>query len=496
MRSGARLGFVVAALGVLAAGALLAAVPRVPEASRQNAITRSKDARMKGAYRFEDGGWIYAHLEGTPEEVGYQHGYLLAAEIRDALRAVTLDSTHRTQRDWNFFRETARNILWPHVDAEYQQEMNGIAAGVNASRAGGTAAHALDVWDIVALNAFEEVSDYYVPVLNAEEHRPNPPMAVAPGNCSAFVATGSYTKDHRIVMAHNNWTSYWAGQRWRVIFDIVPATGHRMLMDGFPGVITSDDDFGVNDAGIMVTETTITQFRGFDVNGKPEFERSRKAMQYAESIDDYVRIMVDGNNGGYANDWLVGDNKTGEIAQLELGLKHHRLWRTRDGYFVGSNFPSDAQVMREETSFNPKNAGSSPNARHTRWLQLMAEYKGKIGADEAAQFISDHYDTVLKREAPTERTLCGHVDTVSRGIPEWSWAGFYPGGAVQGKVMDSTMAAAMTLRARIGHPCGEDFASQPFLAKHKSYDWQAGILGDMKAGPWTTFRSGEKAPGQ
>jgi len=27
-------------------------------------------------------------------------------------------------------------------------------------------------------------------------------------------------------------------------------------------------------------------------------------MQYAESIDDYVRIMVDRNNGGYANDWL------------------------------------------------------------------------------------------------------------------------------------------------------------------------------------------------
>ena len=33
--------------------------------------------------------------------------------------------------------------------------------------------------------------------------------------------------------------------------------------------------------------------------------------------------MLDGNNGGYANDWLIGDNKTGEIALLELGLKNH-----------------------------------------------------------------------------------------------------------------------------------------------------------------------------
>jgi hypothetical protein len=40
----------------------------------------------------------------------------------------------------------------------------------------------------------------------------------------------------------------------------------------------------------------------FDPKGKPEFERARKAMQYSNSIDDNVRIMLDGNNGGYAND--------------------------------------------------------------------------------------------------------------------------------------------------------------------------------------------------
>ena len=120
-------------------------------------------------------------------------------------------------------------------------------------------------------------------------------------------------------------------------------------MDGFPGVITSDDDFGVNGAGIMITETTMTQFEGWDPNGKPEFMRSRKALQYAKSIDDYVRIIKEGNNGGYANDWLIGDRKTGEIAYLELGLKNTPLWRTKDGYFVSSNFPRDPKLIREET---------------------------------------------------------------------------------------------------------------------------------------------------
>ena len=60
--------------------------------------------------------------------------------------------------------------------------------------------------------------------------------------------------------------------------------------------------------------------RGTDRNGIPEFVRARKAMQYAESVDDFARMMKDGNNGGYANSWLVGDRKTNEIARLELGI--------------------------------------------------------------------------------------------------------------------------------------------------------------------------------
>ena len=31
---------------------------------------------------------IFIHLEGTPAEIGYQHGYLLAPEIADAHKAI------------------------------------------------------------------------------------------------------------------------------------------------------------------------------------------------------------------------------------------------------------------------------------------------------------------------------------------------------------------------------------------------------------------------
>ena len=98
-----------------------------------------------------------------------------------------------------------------------------------------------------------------------------------PEHCSAFVATGSYTKDGKVVIAHNNWTNYLDGERWTIVFDIVPTKGKRMLMDGLPGVIHSADDFVMNSAGIVITETTIGHFSGYDAAGIPEFVRARKA---------------------------------------------------------------------------------------------------------------------------------------------------------------------------------------------------------------------------
>ncbi len=467
-----RAGILFAVAGILSCAALAATKP---------------DARLEKAYRFQQGGWTYVHLQGSPADVGYQHGYLLAPEIQDAFEAIRLFDTHQSQHDWEFFRTIAREKLWPHIDAEYQQELQGISDGVKAHGV------ELDVWDIVALNAFEEVPDYYLPWLAKQNKSAANPKLKAPGNCSAFVATGSMTKDHQIVIAHNNWTSYLAGERWVIVFDIQPEHGNRILMDGFPGVIVSDDDFGVNSAGMMVTETTITQAEGWDPEGKPEFMRARKALQYANSIDDYVRIVKEGNNGGYANDWLIGDRKTGEIAYLELGLKNTPLWRTKDGYFVSSNFARDPKVLKDDApSFDPNDASSSPNARHIRAEQMVQQAKGSIDVAFAEKYLADHFDSFEKKEQADERSLCGHIDASPRGVKQWGDDPFDPDGAVQGKAMDSAMAAKMSFVAHAGHPCGADFLAGPFLDQHPEYSWQKPLLRDMKAGPWTVFTSGQK----
>jgi hypothetical protein len=434
--------------------------------------------RLVGSHRSEKNGWIFVHLEGTPEQVGYQHGYLLSSEIADLLRVCKPFLEKTSKRDWNFYRQSAEKMLWTRTEPEYQREIDGIALGLNAR---GVKA---DRWDLLALNAIEELPYYYVPWLDKKEGKT--PTTHAPGNCSAFVATGSYTKDRRIVMGHNAWTNYVVGTRWNIIFDIKPEKGHRFLMDGLPGVIASDDDFGVNAAGIMITETTITQFEGWDPEGKPEFARARKALQYSDSIDDFARIMRDGNNGGYANDWLIGDNKTGEIALFELGLKNQILKRTKDGCFVGSNFPIDPKLTQEETKFDVNKKDSSPNARKARWEQLMSQHKGSIDIELGKCFENDDFDVIDKRHEANDRTLCGRVEITSRGVPEWDWAPYFPGGTVQSKVIDASLAQSMQFWAQVGHQ-GSDFIAEEFLSQHKEHDWMRGLLRDMKCGPWTKF---------
>jgi Phospholipase B len=447
-------------------------------------VAVTDDEKLRGSNRLERNGWVYLHLEGAPGKIGYQHGYWLAQEINDLMRVMKPFLQHQSKRDWNFYRQASETMLWPKMEKEYQEEIDGIVAGASAKGV------KLDRYDVVVMNAFIELAYYYVPMLDKQKGLQA--TTKAPGNCSAFIATGSWTADRSIVMGHNAWTDYVIGSRWNMIFDIEPEKGHRMLMDGLPGVIASMDDFGVNANGMMVTETTITGFFGFDPNGKPEFERARKALQYSNSIDDYVRIMLDGNNGGYANDWLVGDNKTGEIALFELGLKEHSVRRTKDGYFVGSNFPVDPKLTKAETNFDVKNRASSPNARRTRWEQLMAEHKGKIDIEAGKKFETDGFDAFEKKQGPNERSLCGAAELSPRGVPEWDWPKNFPGGTVQVKVMDSTMAKEMKLWAAYGHPCAPDFIAEDFLKQHPEYEWMRGLLRDMKAGAWTQFEIGMK----
>jgi hypothetical protein len=121
----------------------------------------------------------------------------------------------------------------------------------------------------------------------------------------------------------------------------------------------------------------------------------------------------------------------------------------------------------------------------------VGEHKGRIDLELGKAFETDSFDVITLKNEADERTLCGRVEVSPRGVPEWDWGPFYPGGTVQAKVIDATSAGHMAFWGQVGHH-GSDFIADVFLTKHPQYGWMRELLKDMKSGPWTRFETGMK----
>jgi len=422
-------------------------------------------------------GWLLVHLEGTPYQLGYQRGYLTSKLSAQWVRSCLGPSGPARTR----LRRIAARFIWPKVPAEYRQEMRGIAAGM---RARGNKA---DVWDVVAANAWADLYVYRSSaarsLTSAAEgtaslsgrstassgtviDSASSPLAAGPtgaGHCSAFIATGSATRDHRIVMGHTTWAGYGDSFTDRVIFDMKPASGHSFRYQGAPAAIWSGEDWYVNDTGLMICETS---FEDSPVNprGVPLFVRIREAVQYASSIDDVVRTLRRHNNGAYPNEWLIGDAKTDEIASLQLGCRASDLKRTSSGFYGSSNWPTGRNWLRETPWDSPSWANGEYD-RYMRWRDLRDRWWGRIDAQAGETMLADHRDYYLDRTQASSRTICGHfeAETEVRGDT-------IPYGSIDGKVITSTMAlSGMQMLARWGHPCGAVFQAGRFLRTHPAW---------------------------
>jgi hypothetical protein len=123
----------------------------------------------------------------------------------------------------------------------------------------------------------------------------------------------------------------------------------------------------------------------------------------------------------------------------------------------------------------------------------MGQHKGAIDLDLAKMAETDGLDVIAGKSERNERTLCGRVEISPRGVPEWDWTPFYPGGTIHAKVIDGKLADRLAFWAEIGHH-GSDFLAEPFLKDHPDYDWMRGLLRDMKNGPWSRFETRMKSP--
>ncbi len=340
------------------------------------------------AYRYPAAGWIYLHIEGKPYDRGYQHGYLMSKEIPEYLKRCAFDLAGKADaQTWNTYRTSANALFLRGFDREILEEMRGIADGANAAGAKWLD-RKLDLIDIVVANTEVEMSELASAMKMTPTGLEGLHFDVPADHCSAFAATGAATRDGKMVIGHVTWWPQTLAEQTNVMLDIKPETGHRLLMQSYPGGIESGTDWYQNDAGIVLTETTIRQ-TPFNPQGTPVAFRARMAIQYSANIDDVVKQLGTRNNGLYTNEWLIGDGKTNEIAMYELGTSHTKLWRSSKdewfngttGFYWGNNNAKDMAVKLEylpDPQGAPEYVPFVATGRDLEWQDLYRQYKGHI----------------------------------------------------------------------------------------------------------------------
>ncbi len=402
------------------------------------------------AYRYPAAGWIYLHIEGKPYERGFQHGYLMAREIPDYLARCSWDLAGRSDKSsWEQMRTSANALFLRGFDKEILEEMRGIADGANANGAK-FLGRKLDLIDIVAANSAVELEMLRDAVkvtptgiegvrFDAPSYAPKPKDGSPADRCSAFAATGPATADGKMIIGHVTWWSATLAEQTNVMLDIKPETGHRVLMQSYPGGIESGTDWYQNDFGMVLTETTIEQ-TPFNQTGASEAFRARMAIQYGGNVDEVVKQLGDRNNGLYTNEWIIGDAKNNEIAMYELGTKHTKLWRSSKnewfgntpGFYWGDNNAKDLSVNLEylpDPQGAPQFVPYVPRVRDEAWQDLYNKYKGHI--DEQFAF-----------------TAFGKAPLISRST-------------MDAKVATADMASHMMVWAEFGRPDESVFAVRP-----------------------------------
>lgn len=364
-------------------------------------------------------GWIQIIVSGNAYDIGLSHGQQLRehiAKIPSVLRHVI--KTQLKPVTYKKYMADCTRLIGPLICPSIKEELNGMVAGANNPEI------TYDV--LLGWNSFLSMCTYY-----EQNH----------GRCCAFIATGSATKDGKILMAHNTHSDYKTGALLCVAQDTRPSDGNRFIMQTAPGLVCSSADWFICANGIVGCETTIS-----NLNYKPDFKpgftpyfcRIRKAMQYGESIDDFIRIITHKSAGDYACTWFIGDTKTNEICMIDdvLGYSDHK--RTKDGvYFACNEAGTTKALMHATTKDDHANPATSTGARYMRMSHLLHGPK-PLSVPDAKRILTDHFDNRTRRVRPSKYTICKHTAK---------------SGATDAKVVDATLASHMSFIGKMGRPC-------------------------------------------
>jgi hypothetical protein len=139
------------------------------------------------------------------------------------------------------------------------------------------------------------------------------------------------------------------------------------------------------------------------------------------------------------------------------------------------NCPFTPEIISRETTHSELNdLKTSPGSRNIRLNELLLTKT--IDLHYAKKILSDHYDSSENAVRKGIRSICKHKE-VEKGDD------FNHSGAVDGKVVDSTLARQMRFIGRMGSSCGRVFNKSDY----PDGEWKR-VTPNMPKHDWATLK--------
>lgn len=246
-------------------------------------------------------------MEGTPEEMGFQHGLLLAKEIRHIMKEGYTNKalwgrgyskeyvTAQSERMEKFFPESVR------------EELRGIVKGLQASGDDGIS-----------------YEDLRLGITQAEILHFPPDGAPA---CSNFACWGKWTTDGRLLHGRNlDWNIKGDAQDDHTILVWRPKGGIPFMMVGWAGGVGSVT--GMNSRGITLGEMTLPS-SDVTFDGLPLFLQMRLCLEQCATLEEAVQFFQKCPRTTGWN-FIIGDSKIPDARALETDAKYCTVFAPMD----------------------------------------------------------------------------------------------------------------------------------------------------------------------
>ena len=287
-------------------------------------------------------GYLVLHVEGSPEEMGRQHGRLLKPQIQRACRALITDSYAGDGYDRLI---AGAKVMEKFQPEEFRRELKALAEAAE-----------IDYWDCVAMQLFGDVD------------RGAPADATDVMQCTSYAAFGPATKTGELIAGRN--LDYWdsgVGEYAAILMHVKPDRGHAFLTVTWAGIINGWTL--MNEKGLVTANNT----SGGDcaLEGISTCFLLRKVAQYASTVDEGIAI-VEKEPRACGTNMLIAGGSQPDAAMVEFDHGAVAVRRAERGYVLAAN---SFRVLHER-----RLSDSIPftSSRYAALEKLIREHHGSI----------------------------------------------------------------------------------------------------------------------